>query len=106
LRKTAEAKTAYRAAIAVNPAAAPALNNLAWLLLITKDDLPQAEKLATRAVAAAPTVATFFDTLGAIYLAEKRVDDATRAYKRALELDPTLVSSKQALELLAKEKKN
>ena len=64
--KLAEAEDAYRAGQKQMPDNTEVLNNLAWLLYTRKKALPEAEKLAARAVSLEPGRAAFKDTLAAI----------------------------------------
>lgn len=85
----AAAESAYREALALDPAEPDALNNLAWLLYETGGDdtgarLDEAEALARRAVAAGgadPYLA--LDTLGRILAARGRCAEATTTLDRA-----------------------
>lgn len=81
----AAAEEAFRKAIAVDPAAADALNNLAWLLFEEKR-FPEAEELARRAVEApAPDVWARLDTLARIQAALGLCQDAAQSWKRAID---------------------
>jgi Flp pilus assembly protein TadD len=67
-----EAEAAYRRALDLDPDRAPALNNLAWLILIHGGDRNEAEALARRATEVAPDNANYADTL-------QRIVDARNA---------------------------
>ena len=45
-----------------------------------------------------PSEANLFDSVGEFYLAKEEKDKAVEYYKKALDIDPDLRSSKQALE--------
>ena len=78
------AENAYRQALALDPAAADALNNLAWLLLEAGSLLEEAEALARRAVAAGgadPHLA--LDTLGRVLAARGDCAGAASTLARA-----------------------
>ncbi|MEX2494737.1 MAG: tetratricopeptide repeat protein [Woeseia sp.] len=92
-----EAKEAYRRAVTINADKAVALNNLAWLMVQTQDEVDQAVQHAEHAVRIAPEVAAFHDTLGAAYRAQGKTEAARNAYQRALALDASLQSSAEAL---------
>lgn len=80
----AKAEEAFRKALAVDPTAADALNNLAWLLY-QENRLPEAEELAHRAVASpAPDGWMRLDTLAHIQLARGGCNDALETWGRAL----------------------
>lgn len=95
--KPEEAKAAYQKTLQLEPESVVALNNLAWLMLSSRGDLRQAEIYAKRAVELAPAVGGFRDSLAAIYRAQGRRDEAVQEYRRALELDPSLTTSAEAL---------
>ncbi len=68
-RRFAEAETEYRAALERLPGNPEVMNNLAWLLLTRGRKLDEAQELAERAVARAPSAparAAYQDTLAAI----------------------------------------
>jgi Tfp pilus assembly protein PilF len=82
------AEQAFRKAIALDPTAADALNNLAWLLYEQKR-LEEAEPLAEQAVAAAaPDVWMRLDTLARIQAARGKCAAAAESWKRAVEALP------------------
>ncbi len=80
-----EAEEAYRHALSLDPAAADALNNLAWLLLEEGVRLAEAEDLARRAVAlgVSPPDAAL-DTLGRVLLARGACREASDVFRRAV----------------------
>ncbi len=83
--KREEAEKAYRKALTTAPDDRDALNNLAWLLLEEGTRLAEAEELAAKA-ASQPGAdqALAQDTLGRIWMAQGRCDDAARIFQEAL----------------------
>ena len=68
-QKIPESKAILELTIQSYPEHGLSLNNLAWLLANQQPkDLPRAKEMAERAVASNPSIPTFHDTLGAIYL--------------------------------------
>ena len=55
-----------------------------------KGDLEQAEELYNKALKLQPNYAELHASLGALYVFQKRFDDAVRSLERAVELDPSL----------------
>ncbi len=83
-----QAEQHYRKALAAQPDQPVAMNNLAYLLFKTRDDLTEARELASRAVSAAPNQASFLDTLARI---QSRLGDraaAVSTFERARTLEP------------------
>jgi TPR repeat protein len=66
----------------------PALNSLAWLLAVEGTRLSEAQSLAEQAVAAAPDVAEFQDTLAYIYFLGGDAERALTHQERATALQP------------------
>ena len=85
----AGAMAGYRAALALDPTLHPAANNLAMVLARSGQNLPEAESLARRAVAAAPQAATYDDSLAFILRKERKFDDALAAIAKATSLEKT-----------------
>ncbi len=88
LGRREEAIDSYRSAIALDSKLAPAYNNLAGLLGEQKQHLAEAEALAAKAVALAPHVAHFHDTLGWIYRAQGKLNAAYQTLGKAARLAP------------------
>jgi tetratricopeptide (TPR) repeat protein len=86
----------FDAALRLDPANAGALNNRAWARL-KLGDAAGALPDALEAAKLKPKAAAVHDTLGAVLAALGRRDEAIDAFKRALEIDPALVSATQAL---------
>lgn len=61
-----KAEKSYKKAIDKDPSLADAYNNLAWLYYTKKENLPEAESLASRAVELDPKSDTYRDTLARI----------------------------------------
>ena len=80
-----------------NPNLAEAQNNLAYILLTRNGDLTEAKDLATRAVALAPTIAAFHDTLARINEKLDNRNDALTEFQEALRLDPGSVDARIGL---------
>ena len=87
--KQALAEEAYEKALAVEPAHAEVLNNLAWLLVTSKDPNwydPQTALALARQAAELKPVAHVLDTLAEAYFANGEKDEAIRFGRMALEL--------------------
>jgi tetratricopeptide (TPR) repeat protein len=100
-RQYAEAKAAFRRALEIDPANAPAERNLAAVLLGDRD-FDEALAHAQRAVALQPENAGSHELLGRIWLSFGRLNEAEEQFNRALSLDPSLSDARDELELLAK----
>ncbi len=87
----AQAITAYRKALTLEPSNPETLNNLAWLLLTSKNpslrDPLRALTLARTAVLVQPK-GYILDTLGVAYWANGFVEEAVSAEKQAAQVDP------------------
>lgn len=79
LGRQEEAFKAYQAAIELDPKQAIAYNNLAWMAAESGNHLDQAEAWGRMAVELQPNVADFQDTLGWVYRARGKLDDAEQA---------------------------
>src|SRR5439155_20251033 len=66
------AEDLYRRSLKIDADSGDALNNLAYLLLQRNGDLNEAKELVTRAIALAPGIAAFHDTLARI---DERLED-------------------------------
>jgi Tfp pilus assembly protein PilF len=79
----------YRKALSLQPDHAAAQNNLAYLLLTREgSDLAEAEALAAKAVASAPKVASFHDTLARVRMKSGNQRGALESFENALAIDP------------------
>jgi tetratricopeptide (TPR) repeat protein len=83
-----EAKQVARRALSAQPQDAVAMNNLAYLLAETGDNLDEAVKLARSAVSQAPQNPVFLDTLGYVYLKRDQNDDALDIFDRLIRRYP------------------
>lgn len=83
-----DAKTRYRAVLELDPSAAVAANNLAWILAEEGKDLDEALQLAQRAAARAPERAEIHDTVGWIYLRRELPALAIPAFEKSVKQDP------------------
>jgi Tfp pilus assembly protein PilF len=82
------AKKRYESALAIDPRAATAANNLAWLLAEEGSDLDRALQLAQTATAAAPNNHQVLDTLGWVYFKKQQPQLAVPLFARSIELNP------------------
>ena len=96
--RNVRAAAAYRRAIELNPAAARAWNNLAWLFAKTKTELDEALAAARRAIEIDDGRASYQDTLAEVHYARGEMPMALRTIKRALELEPEDEYYKKQLE--------
>lgn len=98
-----QAEEAFRRAIELDPSAADAINNLAWLLF-EQGRLAEAEPLARRGVTvAAPDRWMRLDTLAHILAASGACDEARAAFREAVEgLPESHASERSRLESAAK----
>jgi tetratricopeptide (TPR) repeat protein len=90
-----EAAVAYARAVKLDPENADAMNNLAWAYCELGANLDKAEQLCNRAVKLRPSSRAYYlDTLGSVYLKQRRVKEAIEAFESALaattERDSTL----------------
>lgn len=85
-----KSEDAWRQSLALNPNDPKSQNNLAYVLLREggAQRLAEAERLAASAIAAAPSVSTFYDTLARIQLQEGNRDAALKNFRTSLEKDP------------------
>ena len=86
--KRAEAKQAYRDALAVDSASPVAANNLAWLMAEDGDDLDTALELAQTAKSRMPESADAADTLGWIYFKKGLHTLAVNELRQAVDKRP------------------
>jgi tetratricopeptide (TPR) repeat protein len=87
-RKLPEAKSWYERALKVDPNAAVAANNLAWLELTTGGDLESALQLARSAKAQLPSEPIVSDTLGWIYYAKGSPELGIQMLQLCVDTDP------------------
>jgi Tfp pilus assembly protein PilF len=86
--KAAEAMDQYRRTIEINPKAAVASNNLAWMQATSGGNLDQALQYAQAAQQVLPEQAEVNDTLGYIYLKKNIPTLAVGPMLKAVEKDP------------------
>jgi tetratricopeptide (TPR) repeat protein len=86
--RPAEAQKAYEKALELDPHAAIAANNLAWLLAEGGGNLDQATELAQTAKSQAPDQPAFNDTLAWIYYKKNLAEQAVPLLQQSLEKDP------------------
>ncbi len=82
-----EAARAYRAAIALDPENATAINNLAYLLAEQGQDLDEAWRLAEEAVDLSDGDPEILDTAGWVQWKRKQIDSAVGLFAQALTKD-------------------
>lgn len=84
------AERGYRQSQKLRPGQPAVLNNLAYVLLTRGGEarLAEAQEFVSAAIAGAPGVASFHDTLARIEAKRGRLDAAVTAFRRALALDP------------------
>lgn len=84
----AEAKKRFERALAFDPRAAVAANNLAWIYAEAGENLDGALQLAQTAARAAPDVPEMMDTLGWVYYKKNLPDQAIQQLSRSVEKTP------------------
>ena len=84
----AEARSWYEKTLAIDPRAAAAANNLAWLYAESNERLEYALLLAQTARAQLPTRAEVSDTLGWVYYKKEMAGMAISMFTRSIEQDP------------------
>jgi Flp pilus assembly protein TadD len=87
--RSAEAEKAYEKALDVDPQAAVASNNLAWLYATTGRNLDVALQLAQTAKSRLPDEPNVSDTLGWIYLKKNLLTQALPALQESVRHVPT-----------------
>jgi len=103
LGDSAAAEKHLRGLLTADPGYVAAKNDLACLLLAREARLDEAERLARSAVAGAPTVAAYQDTLARILSATGRPAEARSAFQAALRLDPNLIPARLGLARLMRD---
>jgi putative PEP-CTERM system TPR-repeat lipoprotein len=86
--KLADAKQRYTEILALDPRAAVAANNLAWIYADEGENLDAGLQLAQRAVDLVPDRAAFRDTLGWVYLRKQLPQLAVRPFEQAVAREP------------------
>lgn len=85
---TARARERFERVLAVNPQAAIAANNLAWMLADDGASIDRALQLAQTATASAPDSPEMLDTLGWVYYKKNVPDLAVPAFQRCVDKNP------------------
>jgi Flp pilus assembly protein TadD len=83
-----DARRRYEQAIAIDPRAPVAGNNLAWMYLESEENLDRALQLAQLAAESLPDTPQVLDTLGWAYYKKNLVTSAIQPLVRSAELDP------------------
>lgn len=83
LGKPAKAIPLYEQALASDPGNPTLLNNLAYAMMLAGNDLPEALRLARRALEAAPSNPVFLETAGSLELRLGDPEAAARTLERA-----------------------
>ena len=102
-RRLPEAETHYRQVLAVDPRAAVAANNLAWLYVETNRDLHEALQLAQTSWDQLPNDARVNDTLGWIYYLMNKPQAAIPFLEASVAADPADPSAHYHLGLAYKD---
>jgi tetratricopeptide (TPR) repeat protein len=87
-RNLPAAQKVYEETIEIDPRAAVAANNLAWMYAERGDRGDDARRLAELAVAQAPEIADFTDTLGWVYYKADLTSSAVPQFEKAVQRDP------------------
>ncbi len=82
--KSAEAETLYREILTKNQDSTGALNNLAWLLALRREKLPEALSLINRAIEIGGPDPGLFDTRAAVYTAMGNAEAAIKDLEASL----------------------
>jgi predicted Zn-dependent protease len=90
-----EAEHGWREYLKSNPADPRVMNNLAYMLLLegSPSQLAEAGGLASSAIAADPSVSSFYDTLARIQLRQSKANDAVKNFRAALDRNPANVEA-------------
>lgn len=83
-----QARAAYDAMLKEYPRSAFGLNNLAWLSACCRRNLPEAQQQAEKAVALAPGVAAYLDTLAEVKFQRGDKEGALELTRKCRELEP------------------
>jgi tetratricopeptide (TPR) repeat protein len=88
-RNYAEAESAYKKAIKLEPGNGDSYNNLCWVYLEQHAGMEKAEELIRKAITMTPEHRAYYlDTLGVVLLRLGRTSESITALKEALELLP------------------
>ena len=83
-----EAIASYRESLRLDPENTSVMNNLAFALAETNDDLNEALQMARRAVQKNPGNVEFADTLGWVYLKKKNIPSALQVFQNLRQRQP------------------
>jgi tetratricopeptide (TPR) repeat protein len=97
--KKAEAVASFRTVLKSHPEDPHALHNLAYLLADTGGDLREAFNLAEKAVARDKNSPRTAETLGFVYLKQKKTDEALQILERVVAQNPDRASARYHLGL-------
>lgn len=86
LGRLTEFQAHFDEAVRLNASNPTALNNYAYFLGIRRMNLRRAAEMAEQAVALAPDEVNFWDTLAAVYAAQRKLPKAKGAIQKALDL--------------------
>jgi tetratricopeptide (TPR) repeat protein len=86
--RSPEAGEAYSAILKLDPNNTLAMNNIAFLLAETGDDLDRALTLAKRAKEIVPNAIEISDTLGWVYLKKGLLNQAIEIFRDLVDKDP------------------
>lgn len=89
LQKREEAATAFRKALAIDPAHAPTLNYLGYMMVEDGTEIEEAVRLIRQAVAAEPDNGSYLDSLGWAFYKQGKLGDAREQLERAAGLSRT-----------------
>lgn len=92
MNRLSEAKTYYRRVNQLQPDNEVVLNNLAFLLAETGEDLDEALRLAQRARQKAPNSHALTDTLGWVYLKKGQLDGAVQVFQSLVREQPDVAA--------------
>jgi tetratricopeptide (TPR) repeat protein len=95
--KVREAMGSYRSALQADPNNGIVLNNLAFLMADSGQDLDAALEYAQRAQRALPNNPEIADTVGWVYLKKGMVADAAQIFAKLLLRDPAIVNFRKHL---------
>ncbi len=88
MKKADLAETEFRKILEINPANAPALNYLGYMLADRNVKLPEALTLITKALDIEPNSGAYLDSLGWVYFKLNRLPEAEEKLHQALLLTP------------------
>ncbi len=104
--KFEEARSYFEQTIRLAPDNSVALNNLAYILAEKGTDLDQALTYAQRAVARAPGILDYADTLGYVYIKRNLNDNAIEVLQRIVKKSPSRAAYRYHLALALYQKGN